>query len=403
MEDCRQVPSSLLEDQAWDVVVIGAGPAGCIAARQLASCGHRVLLVERYRIPRPKVCGDALIPDSLRLLESLGLNAEILRDAHRARTVQVYSRAGVCFELSTDLVTLERRLLDSRLAEAARVAGATVCFGTAASLASLAGGGVQVVMSNPSRVFHARIAIVATGANVSLLEPLRMVTRHHHDAVAARVYLESSADTLPPIVTFDDSVRPGYAWVFPMGQGRYNLGCGVFFTPGKHRNLRVLLESFARTFPPVKALLSKGRVLTSVEGARLRAGLSGARVHDGAWIIAIGEATGTTYPFTGEGIGKAMHTGLLAARHVHLALDANSVAPLSAFSETVHSELAPKYEGYRIAQRWLSHSSLNNFVARRARASARLRGTLSEILNETADPRRVFSVSGLFRAVSGRG
>ena len=402
MDSSPQLPASLLEDRDWDVVVIGAGPAGCIAARELASCGHRVLLVERYQLPRSKVCGDALIPDSLRLLGRLGLDAEVLRGAHRTQAVRVYSRAGVSFELSTDLVTLERKVFDARLAEAARFVGATICFGTAASVEIRSAGGVRVVMSNPRHAILARLAIVATGANVSLLEPLGMVTRHQHDAVAARLYLESSEDTLPPIVTFDESVKPGYAWVFPMGQGKYNLGCGVFLESAERRNLRDLLESFTREFPPVKALLSKGRALGRVEGARLRAGLSGVRAHDGGWVIAAGEATGTTYPFTGEGIGKAMETGLLAARHAHQALEEGSVGPLSNFSRTIHTELAPRYEGYRVAQRWLVHSGLNNLVARRARASARLRGTLSGILNETVDPRRVFSVPGILRALAGR-
>ncbi len=69
-----------MRSDIWDVVIIGAGPAGSTAAIHLARQGHGVLLLEKEKFPRDKVCGDALIADSLRCLGRLGLLPTVIRE-----------------------------------------------------------------------------------------------------------------------------------------------------------------------------------------------------------------------------------------------------------------------------------------------------------------------------------
>ena len=68
--------------QLWDVIVVGAGPAGAIAAAHLAASQYRVLLLERKQFPREKVCGDGLLPDALRCLDTIGAGEKVRAAGH---------------------------------------------------------------------------------------------------------------------------------------------------------------------------------------------------------------------------------------------------------------------------------------------------------------------------------
>ncbi|MFG5410964.1 hypothetical protein ABXN37_26225 [Piscinibacter sakaiensis] len=114
------------------------------------------------------------------------------------------------------------------------------------------------------------------------------------------------------------ALRPGYGWVFPGPGGVFNLG--VYVTGrdaaggarGALPSLHRLFERFVALHPPVRALVDGGRWLGPFKGAPLRCSLRGAEAgRPGLWPI--GEAAGSSYLLSGEGIGKALETGLLAA------------------------------------------------------------------------------------------
>jgi flavin-dependent dehydrogenase len=112
----------------------------------------------------------------------------------------------------------------------------------------------------------------------------------------------------------------------------------------------------------------------------------------------LGESIGATFPFTGEGIGKAMETGEIAAEVAHNALSSGDLSRLSEFPRRIERELQPKFLGYRIAENWFSKPWLNDFVARRIRSSRILQELVAGIINETVDPREVFSLRGILRS-----
>ena len=117
-------------------------------------------------------------------------------------------------------------------------------------------------------------------------------------------------------------LRGGYGWIFPAPGGLFNIGTGL---TGSHRterggrgrmekdvNLRQMFDAFCEVYAPAAELMRGGELVGEIKGAPLRCSLGGAR-----WsrpgLLATGEAIGSTYSFSGEGIGKAMETGLLAA------------------------------------------------------------------------------------------
>lgn len=379
----------------WDVAVIGAGPAGSTAARLLADRGHAVLLVDRSAFPRDKVCGDGLIPDALQCLRRAGLYETVAREGFRTDTLSIYSPSGVRVDLPGEFVTLPRLELDSLLLRAAIERGAVCHTGRVTALTSRRDG-VEVRLAGTETAVHARYAVLATGADASLHPGAAGTRPRRADAVALRCYVDSPVGPDELIISFDRSILPGYAWIFPLGRNRYNIGCGVFHRSERHRrlNLRRALVAFTQQFPPARELWSARQASTSLVGATLRCGLEPRRAYDGGSIVAAGEVIATTFPFTGEGIGKAMESAEAAAEHVAAAL-AGDTAALTAYPRTLDETLQPRYRGYQVAEHWIARPWLSDLVARGVRRSERLRRAAAGVISESVDPRAVFSVRAL--------
>jgi menaquinone-9 beta-reductase len=382
----------------WDAIVVGAGPAGSAAARRLALDGARVLLVDRRRLPRDKACGDALIPDALAFLRKNGLLARVGRLGHRSTRATIYSPWGAALQIASEAVTVRRELLDAELCAAAEESGAVPALATVTGAVDDGANGVEVQLAGDAPPLRAKFAILATGATASVLGSCGLLTRTEPSAVAIRAYLASEAEIDGFVVSFDRQILPGYAWIFPMGGGEYNVGCGA--VSGESR-LRALLSTFLEKTPVGRELARGERSRGAVRGAMIRYGLTGARPYGGGAVLAAGEAIGATYPMTGEGIGKSMETADLAATLVSQALRAGSLAPLAAYPLRLESELRPKYHAYEVAQRFIAQPWLAEIVFRRARRNRRLRDGIEGMLQESVDPTRVFSLRGLARAMVG--
>jgi flavin-dependent dehydrogenase len=118
-------------------------------------------------------------------------------------------------------------------------------------------------------------------------------------------------------------------------------------------------------------------------------------------LLVAGDAAGMTYSFSGEGIGKAMQSGILAADTI---LDCRSLpsarlAVPERYAARLREDFGDRFRTYRAAQRWLASPLLCNLLTWRARRSPYLRQGLEAILDETADARAVFSFSGLLKAL----
>jgi geranylgeranyl reductase family protein len=380
----------------WDAVIVGAGPAGSIAALRLAAAGRTTLLLDRRPFPREKVCGDALLPDALACLRRNGLFDLVREEALLVQGLTVRSPAGVAVDLDgTTFLTLERERLDALLAGAAVAAGAT---SRAARVTAVVDGSPARVTLEDGEELRARVVVVATGADVSLLEPLGLVQRRRASAAAVRRYYASGAAPRRLLISYDRAVLPGYGWVFPLPGGRCNVGVGVFFGRRGARDgggsLRALFDAFVRDGPAAREVALRASETGPLHGAALRCGLTGLAARRGA-IIAAGETLGATFPFTGEGIGKAMETGEQAARAVEAALVHGQPGMLKAYARKIERELRPRFAGYGQAAAWMAHPRVADLVFRRAARSPWLREQAEAILAETVDPGTVFNLRGL--------
>jgi geranylgeranyl reductase family protein len=393
-------PDASTLDGGWDVIVVGAGPAGSLLATLLARASQRVLLVDRRRFPRDKACGDALIPDAIAALARNGLLDRVAARAARWTRGTVFGPLRASVSIDTELLTIRREILDAELATAAVEAGATLAHGLVTEIADDGPRGARVRCASGATL-RARLVCIATGANVSLLERCGMLERAAPSAVAIRTYVHSSLALDGPVVSFDRRVLPGYGWIFPIAGGAFNVGCGVVTQPGRDEpvDLRAMLDAFLGAFPLGRALVAGERRREAVRGATLRYGLTGARPHSGGAVFAVGEAIGSTYPLTGEGIGKAMETAELGAALAERALLAGTTEPLGELAERLARELRPRYAAYEVAQRWIAVPGLADFLFLRARRRPRLRAAFAGMLRETVDPSRVISPRGVLRAL----
>ncbi|MFP4477479.1 MAG: NAD(P)/FAD-dependent oxidoreductase [Desulfatibacillaceae bacterium] len=400
-----QVPASNVEQREYDVIVAGAGPAGSAAASWLARSGASVLMLDGAPFPRDKVCGDLLVEDSMQCLRALDVAEEILEAGLETPRFRMLSPSRIPFDVPGRFVTLKREVLDAILAKTAHARGAIFALGRVSSIEETDTG--VKCRTDGGATFRAAAAVLATGARVGLMKDRGMATQYGASAVAARCYIRAEKGPDYLLASYDRSIIPGYAWVFPMGGGEYNVGCGVFYNgkgngTGKTNNvnLRTMFDTFMRQIREAREIRETAVETGPLAGAVLRCGLGGFRMSPAARILPVGESAGATLPFTGEGIGKSMETGRIAAEMISAALASGDFSPLAGYPRVLEERLRHRYTGYSMAQKWLAHAWVVDFLAARARKNRFLRDSAIGIFKETVDPGAVFSVSGMLRAVN---
>ena len=398
---------------ACQILIIGAGPAGSAAARWLARAGVDVVFADQQPLGRDKVCGDGLIPDAHQALERLGLLDRVMAKAQRSAHVGCVGPRGGRIDVPGHLAVLPRRQLDELLNLGAQEAGARFLaparFEAALEDAQGRVRGARFLIEGQPHEIAADWVILATGAVPKALTAAGMCERHTPSGVALRGYVRAPSmvgEIKALEVVWCKPVQPGYGWIFPAPDGSFNIGVGVTDShqdlAGKGQkkdvNLRAIFDAFVAHYPPAKRLMAEGELIGELKGAPLRCTLKGAR-----WtrpgLLVTGEAAGSTYSFTGEGIGKAMETGLLAAEAIlaHATGVDGFDAKVRAQYEQGLRALQPKYDLYERGNRVNRFPWLADLLIWRAKKSPRLLQRMSGVLNETSNPGNLVSLKGITR------
>jgi geranylgeranyl reductase family protein len=397
-KEIRQLEAGSIPDQLWDVVIVGAGPAGAIAAAHLAAADHRVLLLDRKKFPREKVCGDVLLYDALCCLDTIGIGKSIRSNGRQVSICSIFSPSRNEVGVPGEYLTIKRRLLDMIVAQKAFEQGVIFALGEVKQLVIVSDGRVSFAIQGSDNRIQARIGILATGSDIRLLHRMNWSAQKRPSAVAMRCYVRSADSIDRLIVSYDQSIVPGYAWIFPLKDNEYNVGCGISlrYTQKTGINLKKTYYHFLESFPLAKELMRQSDRSTDLQAAALRYDFEGADPFVNGPIVAVGETIGTTLPFLGEGIGKAMESAKLAAEAVSAALESDDLSKLDQYSQKVESKLKPRYRGYRMAEKRLSRPWLNDFIIGRFGASTYAQEMLAGMIAETKNPQDIFSLKGLF-------
>lgn len=323
-----------------DVIVVGGGPAGSVAAWALSRKGIRTLVLERARFPREKVCGDYVDPRGLRILEAMGclpgLERRQATPISRTATWVEWARSydgpipfyGNKARFLDHGYTIPRDELDNAMLEAAAASGADVHEQTDVVEAQCTAKGVHVTARTGRRTVHYRSqlivgadgvnSIVARGQGLLVNDPRRI-------AVARRAYaLVEPQDEYPDKtdVFFSEALSPGYGWMFPIADGRVNLGIGVLSEAQKRAGARVpaafdiFVDGLRRHHPSCNHLELASR---PIGGIVKTYGSAGCNRFDGG--VLVGDAGCFVDPMTGEGITPGMESALLASHALATALE----------------------------------------------------------------------------------
>jgi geranylgeranyl reductase family protein len=305
-----------------DVLVVGAGPAGCAAAIELIRAGRSVIVVDKATFPRDKCCGDGLTADALRVLDDLGLRPDQVPNWNTVTDVIVRSPRGR--ELVLPLpdgpghyaAVVPRIDLDNELFHLARNAGADMR--EAAGLESIRELDDRVVVAlSDGTTVEARYVVAADGMWSPTRKALGLeVDGYRGEWHAYRQYFSNTSGPRSQhlVVWFEPDLLPGYAWSFPLPGQRVNVGFGIV-RGGAHRvgdMGRLWTDLLARNH--VRDVLGPGATAEdSPKAWPIPARLQGLPTHHGRVLFA-GDAIGATDPMTGEGIAQALRSGQIAAR-----------------------------------------------------------------------------------------
>lgn len=364
----------------YDVLIVGAGPSGSACAYWLARAGWSVCLVEKKHFPRVKTCGDGLTPRSVYQLREMGLEEAVAAKGHRYQGLRAF---GFGASLAMDWpehprfphygYTITRFDLDGLVAEQAERHGAVVLNGVEAlglldpvagapgRLAGASGVVVKDKDTGKTGELRGRFVVAADGQNSRLGRELGASrNRAWPMGMALRGYYTSDRASEPWIDSHLDirdtsgSPVPGYGWIFPLGDGRLNVGVGLLSTGGawKGVNTTKLQEYFVAQVGEEWGL-SEATCLGPATGGRLPMGLSiGPRV--GANTLLIGDATATINPFNGEGIAYGYESGRLAAGAIGEALLAQDASALALYDERLEAAYGDYYKVARAFVRLIS-------------------------------------------------
>jgi geranylgeranyl reductase family protein len=407
-EQAPPAPNQSPADEA-DVIVVGAGPAGATTAFYLAQSGLDVLLLEKSRFPREKVCGDGLTPRAVKSLVAVGIKVGEQDGWVRNKGLRVIG-AGMRLEMPWPELSSypgyglvrTRHDMDEALARRAQQAGARLHEGVTVTgpVRHERTGRITGVVARPEggdeRRYAARVVVAADGNSSRLSVAMGLRKRDDRPlGVAVRTYYKSPRhddDYLESWLDLWDGDRllPGYGWIFGMGDGTSNVGLGLLNTSAAfgHTDYQALLRKWLKGMPAEWGFTEENRT-APVRGAALPMGFNRTpQYHQG--LLLAGDAAGMVNPFNGEGIAYAMESGEILARTITQALGRGRRAETERVLAGYPHALSQEYGGYytlgRVFVKLIGKPGLMRFATKHGMSRPALMRFALKLLANLTDP-----------------
>lgn len=370
--------------QSFDLIIIGAGPAGSSACIALRESGLKIAIIDKSTFPRDKVCGDAL---SLDVVNQLAILDPILAKEFDDFDLKK-SSAGVSFSSAKGIVldipfiykneprqgyVCERKHFDHLLFKTACKGNDLSVFENTSpdSIERIRDG---FVIKIGERVIKSRMLIGADGAQSLVARKLKAQSvEHQHHSAGLRMYCTgvrgfNSQGYIE--LHFIHKALPGYLWIFPLPGNKANVGIGVLSSVVKNKklNLREILYTEIRENPLFADRFRDVVFLEDPRGFGLPLG-SKRRSISGDGFLLLGDAAGLIDPFSGEGIANAIRSGRIAADHVRKAFSANQFSSnyLSQYDDEIYRKMGAEFKLSRQLQMMCRYPWLMELLFRKAK------------------------------------
>ncbi len=309
----------------YDVVVVGAGPAGSVAGINLSRAGYRVIVVEKDEISRDKICGGGLTPRILTRFPYLKTEIEKMA-IHKTSEVTLYSPALKVLKSSADCLMVERSHFDAMLTNKCTESGATVISSAKVVQMRIDSDRAEVTLKDGS-ILTARAIIGADGINGLTARSTALRIKAPENKIAVCLVSEVAEEPAEIMeqdtmcIFYDYGRSAGYGWVFPKKRC-INVGIGII----AHRriNIKELWKNYVQELKK-QGVVSNTFAHDRFVSAILPAGGPLPKTYSDR-VLLCGDAGGFVNSFTGEGIYYAMISGEIAASVLCTALKQNDLS-----------------------------------------------------------------------------
>jgi geranylgeranyl reductase family protein len=368
--------------------------------------GYKVLLLDKAKYPRDKICGDAISGKSVGMLKELGIEHEM----ETLDTAKVYglvfsspegkmleipfpvkdgeghtkARGYVCRRIVFDnfLFSHTKKMVDTM--EEFQVSDLIWDNDTVVGVKG------TDMKTKQAHEFRAKFVIGADGATSLVANKVGAEkVPDDHLCMATRVYYQGITGMSPNIeIHFIDSVMPGYFWIFPLEDGKANVGLGMVSSDRQKKGVNLVAETerVIVEHPLFKERFKDATKLTDVKGWTLPFGSFRRKLHGKGWFL-VGDAASLIDPFSGEGIGNAMTSGKYVSEVIDEAFKTNNFSQehMALFDSRLWAEIGPELQTSLMLQKMGRHKWLLNMVIGKAARSKEVRDTISGMLvNEEA-------------------
>ena len=301
----------------YHTVIVGAGPAGSIAAYYLSNVRLRVLLLDENKFPRDKVCGDALTSKALKFLEEMGITLEILKSMGGIFVRQYrYFREGREIErVFKPGIGLRRLILDDMLLQQAVYAGAEVKE-EARVIHVTQSNGVFAIHTKAGEVFYSHTVLLACGAQCAFslnLDGFISVRPSiiRNKAIGVRSYFRSPSVHNSQEFKFFylSNIQRGYGWIFPVEENLFNVGIWASSISNVKKVFWKFIQEIALLHLPTGV-----EMVNQPQGAMI--GIRPRIFSNTPGLFLAGDIAHTADPTSGEGIFWALQSGKAAAMKI---------------------------------------------------------------------------------------
>lgn len=404
---------SQLYDYTTDVLIAGTGPAGASTSVFLSKEKIKHIIIDKAVFPRDKICGDAMSAKTVGMLKRLDAdwqqhflsnNKSIISTG-----IQFIASDNTCLDIPFQLKNIgpdnppgfvsKRTDFDNSLFNLVKNEYADCMLNTSIEDIEYTDEGLlaRIKQDGKTKTIFTKMIVGAEGRGSIVAKKLahHTVEAKHYSAGIRAYYSNVSGLHKENYIElhFLKEMQPGYFWIFPLPGGNANVGMGMLSSAvsAKKANLKQLMQDAIDKHPVIKERFKTATLQSKVEGWGLPLG-SKKRNLSGNRFLLTGDAGSLIDPFTGEGIGNAMVSGLVASRQIKKALAANnfSAAFLKEYDKELYKKLWAELKLGHYLQMLTSRPWLFNFVIRKASRSKELKETIS-CMFENVDIRKKFT------------